>query len=73
MDFTIKFNADIANKNNSISRKSGELDVSCALTLEEIKTIQNEPDVLSAIKQELKEKHNKVVVNIEVYDIIQKN
>lgn len=73
MDFTIKFNADIANKNNSISRKSGEIDVSCALTLDEIKTIQNEPDVLSAIQDELKEKHNKLAINIEVYDIIQKN
>lgn len=73
MDFTIKFNADIANKNNSLSRKSGEIDVSCALTLDEIKTIQNEPDVLLAIQDELKHKHNKLAINVEVYDIIQKN
>lgn len=73
MDFTIKFNADIANKNNSISRKQGELDISCALTLDEFKTIQNEPDVLAAIKQELKEKHNKLAINVEIYDVIQKN
>lgn len=72
MDFTIKFNADIANKNNSISRKQGELDISCALTLDEFKTIQNEPDVLSVIKQELKEKHNKLAINVEIYDVIQK-
>ncbi len=73
MELTIKFNADIANKNNSISRKQGEINVACGLTIEEFKTIQNEPDVLAAIKQELKEKHNKLAINIEIYDVIQKN
>jgi len=73
MELTIKFKADIANKNNSISRKSGEIDVACGLTVEEFKTIQHEPDVLSAIKQELKEKHNKLVINVEIYDVVQKN
>lgn len=73
MDFIVKFKVNVANKDNSISRKYGEIDISCDLTLEEFKMIQNEPDVLLAIKQQLKNDYrHKVIIDVEVYEIIEK-
>ena len=73
MDYILKFKADIEHKNNSISRKSGELDVSCCLTLDEMKSIINEEDVREGIILELQRNHKMNAINVEVYDILEKS
>lgn len=72
MDYILKINADIVNKGSRISKKQAELDISCNLTIDEIKTVINEHDVRVGIAQELYEKHKVMAINVEVYDVLEK-